>query len=87
MKQRNDRNSAAADAASHAISWALDPRDDVPPPTSTVYLTVADVASALRWSTKSVYRRIKSGALTAVPDGGQFRVHPSALRAYLQRRG
>lgn len=86
MKKLIDTNgNLDDDRISRAISWAIDPRDDGPPPISAVYLTVTEVSRALRRSTKYVYRRIRVGALNAVPDGGRFLIHPSALRAYLRR--
>jgi excisionase family DNA binding protein len=49
-------------------------------------LTVAEVASAMRISTMTVYRLIKSGDLPAVRVGRSYRVRGSAVEQYLASR-
>ena len=49
-------------------------------------LTVAEVASAMRISTMTVYRLIKSGELPAVRVGRSYRVRGSAVEQYLSSR-
>jgi excisionase family DNA binding protein len=49
-------------------------------------LTVAEVASAMRVSTMTVYRLIKSGELPAVRVGRSYRVRGSALEQFLASR-
>jgi excisionase family DNA binding protein len=49
-------------------------------------LTVAEVASAMRISTMTVYRLIKSGELPAVRVGRSYRVRGSAVEQYLTSR-
>jgi excisionase family DNA binding protein len=52
----------------------------------TSLLTVAEVASAMRVSTMTVYRLIKSGELPAVRVGRSYRVRGSAVEQYLAAR-
>jgi excisionase family DNA binding protein len=52
----------------------------------TSLLTVAEVASAMRVSTMTVYRLIKSGELPAVRVGRSYRVRGSAVEQYLSSR-
>ena len=52
----------------------------------TSLLTVAEVASAMRVSTMTVYRLIKSGELPAVRVGRSYRVRGSAVEQYLASR-
>jgi excisionase family DNA binding protein len=52
----------------------------------TSLLTVAEVASAMRVSTMTVYRLIKSGDLPAVRVGRSYRVRGSAVEQYLSAR-
>lgn len=47
-------------------------------------LTAAEVADQLRVSTMTVYRLIKSGELSAVRVGRNYRVRRSDLDAYLE---
>ncbi len=47
------------------------------------FLTVAEVAGALRVSKMTVYRMVHSGELTAVRVGRSFRVPAKAVREYL----
>lgn len=49
-------------------------------------LTVAEVASAMRVSTMTVYRLIKSGELPAVRVGRSYRMRGSAVEQYLASR-
>lgn len=84
MTTTPERHATIDVGADAAISWALDPRDDLPPPNPLVCLTIDDVACALRRSAKSVYRRIDSGKLTAIREGGRYLVHPRSLRTYLR---
>ncbi len=46
-------------------------------------LTVAEVASAMRVSTMTVYRLIKQGSLPAVRVGRSYRVRSSEVDRYL----
>ena len=52
----------------------------------TSLLTVAEVASAMRVSTMTVYRLIKSGQLGAVRVGKNFRIRESDVDRYLRER-
>jgi len=49
-------------------------------------LTVAEVASAMRISTMTVYRLIKSGELPAVRIGRQWRFRRADLDAWVERQ-
>jgi excisionase family DNA binding protein len=49
-------------------------------------LTVAEVASAMRVSTMTVYRLIKSGDLPAVRVGHNYRVRGADVERYLASR-
>ena len=49
-------------------------------------LTVGEVAAAMRVSTMTVYRLIKSGELPAVRVGRSYRVRGSAIEQYLASR-
>ena len=49
-------------------------------------LTVAEVASAMRVSTMTVYRLIKSGDLPAVRVGHNYRVRGADVERYLSSR-
>lgn len=48
------------------------------------FLTVAEVASAMRVSKMTVYRLVHNGELPAVRVGRSFRVPEQAIHAYLQ---
>ena len=50
--------------------------------TNSVY-TVEEVASILRVSTKTVYRVVKSGDISAIRVRGQIRITSTALNNYL----
>jgi len=52
----------------------------------TSLLTVAEVASAMRVSTMTVYRLIKRGELPAVRVGRSYRVRGTAVEQYLASR-
>jgi len=49
----------------------------------TSLLTVAEVASAMRVSTMTVYRLIKGGDLPAIRVGKHFRIRETDLNGYL----
>ncbi|HET7173110.1 MAG TPA: helix-turn-helix domain-containing protein [Nocardioidaceae bacterium] len=49
------------------------------------FLTVAEVASAMRVSKMTVYRLVHSGELPAVRVGRSFRVPESAVSDYLRK--
>ncbi len=46
-------------------------------------LTVEETADVLNTSTKTIYRRIKTGELPAYRDGGILRIHPDDLARYI----
>ena len=48
-------------------------------------MTVAEVAAALRVSTMTVYRLIKSGELAALRVGKNYRIRADDLEAYLAK--
>ena len=50
------------------------------------FLTVAEVARALRVSNMTVYRLIKSGDMAAVKVGHGYRLREEDVRKYLERR-
>lgn len=61
------------------------PGDAKPAPMADVrFLTVAEVATALRVSKMTVYRLVHSGDLPAVRVGRSFRVPEQAVQEYLQ---
>lgn len=64
------------------IGWAWDgramPRDDH-------FLTVREVADAMRVSTMTVYRLIRSGELHATRVGRSYRLREAELDSYLGR--
>ncbi|HSL11834.1 MAG TPA: helix-turn-helix domain-containing protein [Actinomycetota bacterium] len=47
------------------------------------FLTVAEVAAAMRVSTMTVYRLIKTGELAAVRVGHNYRIREDDLERYL----
>lgn len=53
-------------------------------PVPNTYLTVAEIARHMRVSKMTVYRLIHAKELASVQVGKSFRVHGSALRAYLE---
>ena len=52
----------------------------------TRLLTVAEVAAAMRVSTMTVYRLIKSGSLAAIRVGKNYRIRESDVNRYLSDR-
>ncbi len=50
------------------------------------FLTVAEVARALRVSNMTVYRLVNAGQLPAVRVGRSYRIREDAVRSYLQAR-
>jgi excisionase family DNA binding protein len=48
------------------------------------FLTVAEVADALRVSKMTIYRLVHDGRLPAIRVGRSFRVPESSLRAYFR---
>lgn len=48
------------------------------------FLTIAEVANAMRVSKMTVYRLVHSGELPAVRVGRSFRVPEQAVHSYLQ---
>jgi excisionase family DNA binding protein len=55
-------------------------------PLSGRFLTVAEVARALRVSNMTVYRLVNSGQLPAVRVGRGYRIRDEDVRRYLQQR-
>ena len=53
---------------------------------SGAFLTVAEVAAAMRVSTMTVYRLIKVGDLRAVRVGHNYRIRDEDLERYLAAR-
>ncbi len=47
-------------------------------------LSPAEIAARLRISRRTVNRLISTGAITATRVGGQWRVEPAALEAYVK---
>lgn len=62
-----------------------DAQQDVPPKLGR-FMTVAEVARALRVSNMTVYRIIKAGDLAAVRVGRGYRIRAEDVRRYLERR-
>ena len=52
-------------------------------PGLTQFLTVAEVATLLRCSTKTIYRRVANGTLPALEEGGRFLFNIDDIRAVL----
>jgi excisionase family DNA binding protein len=50
----------------------------------TAFLTVAEVAAAMRVSKMTVYRLVHSGALPAVQVGRSFRIPEQSVQDYLR---
>ncbi len=48
--------------------------------------TAEETAGVLNTSTKTVYRRIRTGELPAYRDGGILRIHPDDLARYIAAR-
>lgn len=55
------------------------------PLSDATFLTVAEVAAAMRVSKMTVYRLVHSGELPAVRVGRSFRVQQSAVDEYLRK--
>ncbi|MDQ4084969.1 MAG: helix-turn-helix domain-containing protein [Actinomycetota bacterium] len=55
------------------------------PLSDATFLTVAEVAAAMRVSKMTVYRLVHSGELPAVRVGRSFRVQRSAVDEYLRK--
>lgn len=53
----------------------------------TAYLTIAEVAAALRLSRMTVYRMVRAGTLVADRFGKSYRVPESAVEEYIRRAG
>jgi excisionase family DNA binding protein len=51
------------------------------------YLTIAEVAAALRLSRMTVYRMVRAGTLAADRFGKSYRVPESAVEEYIRRAG
>jgi excisionase family DNA binding protein len=49
-------------------------------------LTVSEVATAMRVSNMTVYRLIKSGQLSAIRVGKNYRIRESEVHRYLRER-
>jgi excisionase family DNA binding protein len=58
---------------------------DEQPLSEVAFLTVAEVAAAMRVSKMTVYRLVHSGELPAVRVGRSFRVPESAVDEYLRK--
>ena len=56
------------------------------PLSAGAFLTVAEVAAAMRVSTMTVYRLIKTGELAAVRVGHNYRIREDDLERYLTAR-
>ena len=59
---------------------------DVQPFSTGGLLTVAEVAAAMRVSTMTIYRLIKTGEMGAVRVGRSYRIRGSDLERFLQER-
>ena len=53
----------------------------------TAYMTIAEVAAALRVSKMTVYRLVKSHALAAVRFGKSYRIPETAVEEYIRQAG
>lgn len=53
----------------------------------TAYLTIAEVAAALRLSRMTVYRMVRAGTLAADRFGKSYRVPESAVAEYIRLAG
>ena len=60
----------------------MKPRTDLP----DHLLTVEETANVLNTSTKTIYRRIKTGELPKYRDGNLLRIHPDDLARYIAAR-
>ena len=53
----------------------------------TAYMTIAEVAAALRVSKMTVYRLVKSHALASVRFGKSYRIPEAAVEEYIRQAG
>ncbi|MDQ4047302.1 MAG: helix-turn-helix domain-containing protein [Actinomycetota bacterium] len=53
----------------------------------TAYMTIAEVAAALRVSKMTVYRLVKSHALASVRFGKSYRIPETAVEEYIRQAG
>ncbi|MBT2553152.1 helix-turn-helix domain-containing protein [Arthrobacter sp. ISL-5] len=53
----------------------------------TAYLTIAEVAAAMRLSRITVYRMVRAGTLAADRFGKSYRVPESAVEEYMRQAG
>lgn len=53
----------------------------------TTYLTIAEVAAAMRLSRMTVYRMVRAGTLAADRFGKSYRVPESAVEEYIRQAG
>ncbi|TSE17115.1 helix-turn-helix domain-containing protein [Arthrobacter sp. KBS0703] len=53
----------------------------------TAYLTIAEVAAAMRLSRMTVYRMVRAGTLAADRFGKSYRVPESAVEEYIRQAG
>ena len=60
-------------------------KDSEQPLSDSTFLTVAEVAAAMRVSKMTVYRLVHNGDLPAVRVGRSFRVQRSAVDEYLRK--
>ncbi len=67
-------------AATMGEAWLHDPSS------GSDFLTVAEVARALRVSNMTVYRLVNAGQLPAVRVGRSYRIREDDVRRYLQVR-
>jgi excisionase family DNA binding protein len=51
------------------------------------YLTIAEVAAALRLSRMTVYRMVRAGTLAADRFGKSYRIPESAVEEYIRQAG
>jgi excisionase family DNA binding protein len=65
--------------------WCTMANQDEQPLSEVAFLTVAEVAAAMRVSKMTVYRLVHSGELPAVRVGRSFRVPETAVDEYLRR--
>jgi excisionase family DNA binding protein len=76
LRRRGDRADSWCGMASRSTSDAL---------SNVRFLTVAEVATAMRVSKMTVYRLVHAGDLPAVRVGRSFRVPEDAVNEYLRK--
>lgn len=54
---------------------------------NVAYLTIAEVAAAMRLSRMTVYRMVRAGTLAADRFGKSYRVPESAVAEYIRQAG